>query len=604
MRFEAAWRAGGHPPIEPYLAGVPEPERSALLQELLLLDVDYRLRGGQTPRSDEYRTAFPAQRHIVEDVFRQSGLADAVRPAGARRFGDYELLEEIARGGMGVVYRARQISPDRIVALKMILAGNLASEAEVERFQREAEAAAGLQHPNIIAIHEVGRHEGQHYFTMDFVAGKNLAQWIRETPLPIRQAAECLQTLALAIDYAHQRKTVHRDLKPSNILIDESGQPRITDFGLAKRVRADPDLTGSGQVLGTPGYMPPEQATGRLAEIGPASDIYALGAILYEVLAGRPPFCADGAADVLLQVLHVEPASPRLLNPQIPVDLETVCLKCLEKAPSARYLTAAALADDLGRFLRGEPIRARPAGWLRRGGKWCRRNPAVAALTAGLMLTLALLAGSSIAAAWHLRSQRDAALAAHAWAEQAERNATDKLWEAYLAQAGRPGGAGWRANASRVCKPCRPPRPFAFPWNSATRPSPAWPCSTPGPSGNGSSRASASPSIPSWNAMPRTPPAARSTCGPRQTAAGCSPCPAPATASSKGSASVPADGCWQRPTSGKTARRRANAGSGTWRSRRSFSRRPWWRVSRQPRSVLTAASWRSSPPNGRSAFTN
>jgi serine/threonine protein kinase/WD40 repeat protein len=310
-----------------------------------------------------------------------------------RYFGDYELLEEIARGGMGVVYRARQVKLNRLVAVKMILAGQLAGTAEVARFHAEAKAAANLQHPHIVAIHEVGEHEGQHYFSMDYVEGKSLADIVHENPLPARQAARYVQLIAGAIHYAHQHGTLHRDLKPSNVLIDTNDQPRVTDFGLAKRMEADSRLTGTGQVLGTPSYMPPEQAAADRGQMGPASDVYALGAVLYELVTGRPPFRAETPLDTLLQVLDTEPVPPRLLNPKVDRDLETICLKCLQKEPRRRYASAQDLADDLNRYLKGQPIQARPVGSTQRLWRWCRRNPVIASLAA--TVALSVIAGIS-----------------------------------------------------------------------------------------------------------------------------------------------------------------------------------------------------------------
>ena len=296
---------------------------------------------------------------------------------------------------MGVVYKARQRTLNRVVALKLTLAGARATAAEIKRFHTEAKAAATLQHPNVVAIHEVGEHEGQHYFSMDYIEGKSLADVIRRTPLSAERAARYVKIIAEAIHYAHQRGILHRDLKPHNVLIDAEDEPRITDFGLARQIEVDSDLTVSGLALGTPSYMPPEQAGGRRKEIGPASDVYSLGAILYDLLTGRPPFRADTPLDTLRQVIDTEPAAPRLLNRKVPRDLETVCLKCLAKAPAQRYPSARELADDLGRFLKNEPIQARPVGRVGRLWRWCRRNPAVGGLigvTGVLLLMMAIAA--------------------------------------------------------------------------------------------------------------------------------------------------------------------------------------------------------------------
>ena len=308
-------------------------------------------------------------------------------------FGDYELLEEIARGGMGVVYKARQMSLNRPVALKMILAGEWATPEARQRFRAEAEAAANLQHPNIVAIHEVGEHEGQQYFSMDFVAGKNLAELVRGNPLSAERVASYVKTIAEAVHFAHQRGILHRDLKPQNVLIDADDRPRITDFGLAKRVETDSGLTRTGDVLGSPSYMPPEQASSRPDELGPPSDVYSLGAILYELLTGRPPFRGVTPLETLCQVIQSPPVSPRKLNPDVPQDLETICLKCLEKRPQQRYHSARELAEELGRFLSHAPIHARPVSLARRAAFWATRHPgAIAAAAALLVIGLAVLA--------------------------------------------------------------------------------------------------------------------------------------------------------------------------------------------------------------------
>jgi serine/threonine protein kinase len=270
-------------------------------------------------------------------------------------FGDYELLEEIARGGMGVVSRTRQVSLDRIVAVKMMRPGLLATEAEIRRFRADPKTAAALQHPNIVAIHEVGEIDGLHYFSMDFVDGPSLAGLVRERALSAMEAAAQVKTLAETVHYAHGRGILHRDLRPSNILVDSAGRPRIKDFGLARRLHTDSTATVHGTVVGTPAYMPPEQASGDQASISPASDVYSLGAILYELLTGLPPFRGSSQLETVRMVIEQRPAAPRKLNPDLPRALE-ICLRCFEKDPTARYASAAELAGDLDRFLRGEKL--------------------------------------------------------------------------------------------------------------------------------------------------------------------------------------------------------------------------------------------------------
>src|SRR5262245_27098774 len=320
-----------------------------------------------------------------------------------RYFGDYELLEEVAAGGMGIIYKARQRSLNRIVAVKMILKGTLAREEDVRRFRAEAEAAASLQHPAIVAIHEVGLHEGQHYFSMDYVDDHSLAELPREQPLSAYKAAEYIRDAAEAVHYAHQQGTLHRDLKPSNILIDRQGRVRITDFGLAKRIKGDSDLTFTGQILGTPSYMPPEQASGKRSLVAAPSAIFSLAAVLYERLTGRPPFRGETPTETLRQVETLDPASPRLLNPATPRDLETICIKCLEKEPHKRYGTSQLLADDLGRYLRGQPIMARPIGTWQRGAKWLRRHPTSAGLILMSSVTLLALVGLVVGQSYNAR---------------------------------------------------------------------------------------------------------------------------------------------------------------------------------------------------------
>jgi eukaryotic-like serine/threonine-protein kinase len=299
---------------------------------------------------------------------------------------EYDVLEEIGRGGMGVVFKARHVRLGRIVALKMILGGALANPDDLQRFENEAAAAAHLQHPNIVALYEVGAFENQPYFSMEYISGTSLAERVSLGPLPGRRAAVYLEATARALHYAHSRGIIHRDLKPGNVLLDEHDQPKVTDFGLAKLIAIDSGQTRTGAILGTPSYMSPEQAAGR-KDLGPAADVYSLGAILYELLTGKPPFAGETALATINLVAEQEPLSPRLLNPAVDLDLETICLKCLEKDPHRRYASAGELADDLRRYLESEPIAARRLGPLGRAVKWCRRKPAWATV-----LTLSVMA--------------------------------------------------------------------------------------------------------------------------------------------------------------------------------------------------------------------
>jgi serine/threonine protein kinase len=313
----------------------------------------------------------------------------------------YQVLGELGRGGMGAVYKARHLALNRVVALKVIVSGAWAGPTEIARFRTEAEAVARLQHPNIVQIYEIGEFEGRPFFSLEYVAGGSLAERLDRRPLPSRLAAELVRTLALAIDAAHECGIVHRDLKPANILLvagDSSScpsttplVPKIADFGLAKRLGHDSGMTQTGMVVGTPSYMAPEQAQGLVHAVGPAADVYALGAILYECLTGRPPFCAATHLETIQQVHSQPPVSPRRLQPSLAHDLETVCLKCLEKEPRRRYASARALADDLERWLAWRPIQARPATPWERARKWAKRRPAVAALLSGLALALVSL---------------------------------------------------------------------------------------------------------------------------------------------------------------------------------------------------------------------
>lgn len=303
-------------------------------------------------------------------------------PAGG--LGDYELLAEVARGGMGIVYKARDRRLNRVVALKVTRAGRFESDHEARRLVAEAEAAAKLDHPHIVPIYEVGEAGGQHFFSMAFVEGESLAEATRAGPLPPRRAAGVMKHVADAVAYAHAHGVIHRDLKPSNILLDPGGQPRVTDFGLAKRADLDSTLTQAGQVMGTPSFMPPEQAEGKNDQVGPPADVYALGATLYHLVTGRPPFQAASVPETLKQVVEREPVAPRTLNHSVDRDLNTIVLKCLQKRPEKRYESAAALADDLQRYLDRRPILARPVGDVQKLVRWGRRNPLVAASLAGI----------------------------------------------------------------------------------------------------------------------------------------------------------------------------------------------------------------------------
>jgi WD40 repeat protein len=385
-RFERAWQAGLRPQLEDYLGDTPELERSALVRELIALEIAYRRKAGEQPQPDEYRARFPflSWPSLVrsEDPRATSPEAPASAAMSLPEVPGYELLGELGRGGMGVVYRARHLRLNRLVALKMVLAGEHARPEDLLRFQAEAEAVAQLQHPHIVQVYEVSQHAGLPFFALEYLDGGSLAQKLQGSPLQAREAAQLVETLARAMQAAHERGIIHRDLKPANVLLDQEGRPKISDFGLAKRVQGGPGLTQTGAVLGTPSYMAPEQAAGHGKEVGAAADVYALGAILYELLTSRPPFKAATPLETVRQVLEEEPVSPRRLQPGLARDLETICLKCLAKDPHRRYGSAKELADDLGRWLAGEPIRARPTGSWERTLKWIKRRPAAALLMA------------------------------------------------------------------------------------------------------------------------------------------------------------------------------------------------------------------------------
>jgi eukaryotic-like serine/threonine-protein kinase len=424
-RFEAAWKGGGlQPRVEDYLDGGAGAEGDALLQELLRVDAHYR--------------------HRAEALTLAGGTVGPSRDVPV--VAGYTVLGELGRGGMGVVYKARQLRPNRLVALKMISAGASTGPRELERFLREADAVAHLQHPHIVQVYEVGEQNGLPYVALEYVSGGSLDQYLAATPQPAAAAARLVEQLAHAIHHAHERGIIHRDLKPANILLSgavvsggvvsgelsqnahhsllSTHQPKITDFGLAKLLEAGPTgPTRSGDVLGTPSYMAPEQVAGGGEPISAATDVYGLGAILYEMLTGRPPFRAESPLETMFQVQTVEPVAPSRLQPKCPRELATICLKCLAKEARKRYATALELAEDLRRFLDGQPIHARPIGPVQQVVKWMRRQPLVASL-AGLLIVAIALGVSAGAWFW--------------WqAELGRREAEDALGKERVAQAAR-----------------------------------------------------------------------------------------------------------------------------------------------------------------------
>jgi WD40 repeat protein/serine/threonine protein kinase len=519
--FETAWQRGERPDLEGFLTTAGE-RRRPLLIELVHADLELRLKAGEPARVETYLGRYPelaedpvvvvdlvrwefAQRrrlepglspgefhrrfpHLRDQLRLRSGPSSGAptqaasaehaaslptAPAGggevpnAPRIPGYEILGELGRGGMGVVYQARQTALGRVVALKMIRDEALAGAEGVARFEREAQAVARLQHPNIVQIFEVGRHEGRSFFSLEFVPGGSLADRLARAPLPPAEAARLVEQVARAMDEAHRAGIVHRDLKPANILLAVGppyltnvpgaegtlvryggptfGTPKITDFGLAKQLEDASGPTQSGDIMGTPSYMAPEQARGRVKEIGPHTDVYSLGAILYECLTGRPPFRGASVLETLEQVCAQEPVPPRQLQPKCPRDLETICLKCLQKEPTRRYPDAVELADDLRRFTAGEPVRARPTPAWERAWKWARRRPVPAALGAvSLLALLVILVGGT----WFLLALRDEKeqtkqqwlraedekQLAETHQHRAEENEREARWQAYLAE--------------------------------------------------------------------------------------------------------------------------------------------------------------------------
>jgi hypothetical protein len=408
---------------------MPEPSPQPLLPETLLpssaspTDV-----GAPLPPTDLTQATATEQHPTMPEDAAPMALAETQLltlpwPASAEpslpRVPGYQILSVLGRGGMGVVYQARHLKLQRLVALKMIRGGGAAGPEELERFRTEAESIARLQHPHIVQIFEVGEHDGLPFFVLEYCSGGGLDRQLAGTPLPPPQAARLVEQLARSMHAAHQKGIVHRDLKPANVLLTEDGTPKITDFGLAKKLDAA-GQTHTGAVMGTPSYMAPEQASGLGQTQGPACDIYALGAILYDCLTGRPPFRAATTMDTVMQVIHEEPVPPTQLNPKVPRDLETICLKCLRKEPASRYASAADLGDDLGRYLRGEPILARPVGRLERTTKWVGRHKGLSAALATAVVTL--LVGTSVAT-W------EAVQANKAWDDEKQQRKTAEVAE-------------------------------------------------------------------------------------------------------------------------------------------------------------------------------
>ena len=419
-RFETAWNAEQRPRIEDFLNVLPDDHRSQLFRELLQVELELRQRSGEKPNVDEYSLRFSEHSALITDVFAKhvaeqtpseaneaastddSGLDDATLPPeqnsttrlngipsdDTRSFGDYELIDEIARGGMGVVFRARQVSLNRPVALKMILAGQFASGEEIQRFQTEAEAAAKLDHPSIVPIYEISQQEGHHFFSMKLIEGQSLAQCTSEYTADHHKAVELMCKLARAVHHAHQRGILHRDLKPGNVLLDQENEPHITDFGLARQVESNSDLTRTGAVLGTPAYMPPEQAQGD-KQLTTAADIYSLGAILYELLTGQRPFRASNPIEIVMKVLNEAPKPPSEMGTKVDRGLELICLTCLDKEPDNRYESAEALARDLERWMADEPLTVRAPSLMSLMRFWLRQNFG----RAGWMLVIGLAIG-------------------------------------------------------------------------------------------------------------------------------------------------------------------------------------------------------------------
>jgi len=486
--WRKALRGGSLPMIDAFLARLPESEHTALNVELTRIDAEYRRKhaqacslvgaavlnsmqsvpvveatdGGtlvQTDTEEADATPNPASIQDTTDEAPGGGTIgymaasadptatmDQAPPAGDATSDDaseppkrpsrrsapeivnvpgYEILGILGRGGMGVVYKARHVKLKRTVALKMVLAGGHASETELARFYIEAEAVAQLQHPNIVQVFEISEQNGLPFFALEYVDGGSLSKKLDGKSQPPRDAARLVQTLAEAMGYAHLHGIIHRDLKPANILLTRDGQPKITDFGLAKRLEEDSGQTKSGTLMGTPNYMAPEQARGDTKDVGPLADVYALGVILYQMITGRTPFVGTSILDTIQQVRNLEPVPPSRLQPKVPADLETICLKCLQKEPQKRYASADDLAEDLRFFLAGEAIRARPVGNAERLWRWCKRNPKVAGLSAAVLALLVTVAVTSSVMAVRISFEHSLAVDARNLADQKARDEED-----------------------------------------------------------------------------------------------------------------------------------------------------------------------------------
>lgn len=489
--FERDCRAGDPPRIETLLGKIPRSRRPEMFRRLLVLELAHWRSQGKAPDLAELNARFPAYPDQVSEAFEET-VRETTRPMAdldlgsavlnslpltielaptlilgqprrtsisvlraQTKIGNYLLLGEIGRGGMGVVYRARQISLNRLVAVKMILSGEFARDVENQRFRAEAESAAQLKHPNIVPVYEIGEEAGRQYFSMELIEGPNLQQALSCGPMLPRKAANLILSVSDAVQYAHSRGIIHRDLKPGNILLDLNDEPRVTDFGLARHWATTSNLTATGEIVGTPGFIPPEQARCQEEQLGPTVDVYSLGALLYATLTGRAPFQAENQLEVLRQVIEDAPVEPRSLNPTIPRDLETICLKCLEKNPARRFATAAELGLELRRFLDGVPIRSRPIGRLEKRLRWCRRNPTstgmVAILLSSVVAILLLLWTHNRELARLNAELQTSATISHQLqgvAESNARQANDALYAANIAQA----ATAWREADPRALK--------------------------------------------------------------------------------------------------------------------------------------------------------